>query len=405
MKRLLSIIVIMGYVISLTGCITGSGAIKGDNKTSLSVGEGESKTSLAVKTGEISYLGIAPDSSSEEEAIFDAKWSAIEQALKEVIGDEAVEKGDLIKEKFRKEQDNSKFLGDWRRLYVRKEYGKYAAKVNAAIDMAALREEAQDIIESSGGGVKPTIAIKISRDKDKGKGNQFVGKLGELFKDYGYGLVKDKNNDTNNDTNKDTITSKHELMININSSEKDLSKMEIDELFRKTDADYLVEFSSIKYIDRGINKITGKHDAALNFTIIVSSMEEILAQTDAMVKYSDKHDVLEELLYKKAAKVVFNKINSHIINSWEAKLFTVNIGNDIGEDERDDILDVLGGVLGDNRPREKDGKAFFKLSSGNVIDLEKRRAIREGIKEIYRSKGLSDDISVRCRNNTVTIGK
>lgn len=390
MKRLLSIIVIMGYVISLTGCITGSGAIKGDNKTSLSVGEGESKTSLAVKTGEISYFGNALDSSSEEEAIFEAKWSAIKQALKEVIGDEAVGKGDLIKEKFRKEQDNSKFLGDWRRLYVRKEYGKYAAKVNAAIDMAALREEAQDIIESSGGGVKPVIAIEISEHKT------LKDKLETLLSDYGY-----KHSDYQKAKN--SWKEKRNLgKVNIDLSKKDSIKM----MLREVDADYVVKFSSIKYIPLE-KTFRGEESAALNFAITVSdAVGEIIASADGMVKDADKNKkVLEENIYRKAAESVFNKINSHIINSWEAKLFTVNIGNDIGEDERDDILDVLSEVLGDDNPGEKDGKAFFKLSSGNVIDLGKRRAIREGIKEIYRSKGLSDDISVRCRNNTVTIGK
>jgi len=85
MKQLLSIIVIVGYVISLTGCITGSGVIKGDDETSLSLGEGQENW-IAEGHG-----------NSKESAIFEAKCSAIKQALKKIVGTEATEQIDLIK--------------------------------------------------------------------------------------------------------------------------------------------------------------------------------------------------------------------------------------------------------------------------------------------------------------------
>ncbi len=375
MKKLLSIIVIVGYVISLTGCITGSGVIKENNETVLHAEAGEDSWT------EKGY------GSSEKDAVFEAKWSVIEKALEEVIGDEAMEKGYLIKEKFKKERNSSKFLRDFKKISVRKEDGEYVVRVNAIVNMATLRNEAKKIIKKAGGGNLPSIAIKEPSEKEhEGLGKGLGDELRSRFSSNGYNAFVFEVKDSN---------------IKM-GAERDVSEAVERKKVHTAGAQYIAKFTSIKYNSTGKDKITGNscHKLYINVQIITGE-GKILAEKGATVENCSAR----EDLFKDAVEKIFDEINSQIIADWGVQkgLYTAYVSNDIGNKKYWAIFDVLIKLTGDDNPREESDigwrKLHFTLSSGKIINSRK---IGEEI-----GKEISDDFSIECDDNTarITIGR
>ncbi len=323
---------------------------------------------------------------SKKTAVFNAKWSIITKALEEVLGDQAQEVQNLKFFKTKFENDELRYLRKYKIIYTRKEKGKYAAKVHGSIEMATIRTDAALLINKSGGNRRlPSIAINS-------KNQHMVGLLAQKFKNFGYVYI-------------DYQSKIEKLVVEYQSSiEKfiDQNPDKIDTILKSAGVDYLLTIPLANYKSEEKNKITGENSGSLTFQVkIIStklSADVLVAVQDTVTQSSFERT--KEQTYAKAVELIFNKVNSQIIRSWEKSksLYTAYLKN-VNEEQYFNIVDILVEVIGDDNPREKTDpilgrKVFFKLTK--PLNFKTKRLIRTKVKSLNIK-------SIRFEDNTIFI--
>ena len=330
---------------------------------------------------------------SEEKAVFNAQWAIVAKAMQKAIHDQAQDKETiaLIRKSFLENQ--GRYLHHEKLIYKRKEAGRYAAKVRASVDMAAVRTDAKEVIRGATNKRElPSIAIYTNN-----KNRDFAGFIVNKFKEYGYVYF-------------DYETQKANYIPKLNKADtSDIGELEFEIIAKNAGVNFLVEIpvSIIRY--HGINKVTGGERGSLSFEIKAidtnSNASEALAYVRDAVQCSTTIG-LEDALYAKAAKVVFNQINSQIISSWrDAKTTYTAYFDKMDRKLYRSAVNILIEMTGDDNPNiENDPvagyKATFKLKKNlKYSDLT-------STEDKLLKLGLSDDkYDVQVGNSETQVKK
>lgn len=304
----------------------------------------------------------AGDGSSYEEALKNAKWNIITKAMEKAIGDQATDFDTIkfFKEQFNKDQN--RYLKTFNKVSESKDGGRYTVKIQGIVELSSIRNDSKSLIkDTKTGGQKdlPSISIKISNEK-------IEGNLAEKFKTYGYKIIDHKKLGSLKDQSEDKLGKKGTQI---------------------QDIDYLVESPVMDYKDDGIDTITGESKKALSFRVAATEMlnATTLADVTETVKCKESPSSVDECLNGKAVDLMFNRVNSQILDSWKdtKKIFSAFISG-VDQKTYDVIADVIIEMTGDKEPEEKEiengYKILAKMKEGG-INRENRKNAEKALRE------------------------